>query len=66
MALTAFTRNHADRCTDKGYQFEFFCDSCGAGVRSGFQPNSAGHRLTVGQRDLQPRGTPLALSLGVA
>ena len=26
MSLIQFTRNHSDRSTDKGYQFEFFCD----------------------------------------
>lgn len=42
MTLTAFTRSHADRSSDKGYQFEFFCDKCGTGVRTGFQANKLG------------------------
>lgn len=42
MALTAFTRNHTDRSSDKGYQFEFFCDKCGTGLRSSFQANKLG------------------------
>ena len=29
MALIQFTRNHTNHSTDKGYQFEFFCDRCG-------------------------------------
>lgn len=28
MALIQFTRNHSDHSTDRGYQFEFFCDRC--------------------------------------
>ncbi len=27
MALIQFTKNHSDHSTDKGYQFEFFCDN---------------------------------------
>ena len=42
MALTAFTRNYTDRSSDKGYQFEFFCDKCGTGLRSSFQANKLG------------------------
>ena len=42
MALTQFTRNYADRSSDKGYQFEFFCDKCGTGLRSSFQTNKLG------------------------
>lgn len=32
-----FSRNYHDLSTDTGYQFEFFCDHCGKGFRSGFQ-----------------------------
>jgi hypothetical protein len=42
MSLIQFTRNHTDRSTDKGYQFEFFCDRCGNGFRSGFKPSAIG------------------------
>jgi len=42
MALTQFTRNYSDRSTDKGYQFEFYCDKCGTGLRSSFQANKLG------------------------
>ncbi|MFY9562138.1 MAG: zinc ribbon domain-containing protein [Terriglobales bacterium] len=35
MALIQFTRNHTDHSTDKGYQFEFFCDRCGTKFESG-------------------------------
>ena len=42
MALTQFTRNYADRSSDKGYQFEFFCDKCGTGLRSSFQTSKLG------------------------
>jgi hypothetical protein len=42
VALTQFTRNYTDRSSDKGYQFEFFCDKCGTGVRSSFEANKVG------------------------
>ena len=35
MALIRFTRNHTDHSTDKGFQFEFFCDRCGNGFEAG-------------------------------
>jgi ribosomal protein L32 len=44
--LLRFTRNHSDLSTDKGYQFDFFCDICGNGYRSPYQANVAG---TVGE-----------------
>jgi len=37
-----FTRNYTDHSTDNGFQFEFFCDRCGTGYRSGFQTFTAG------------------------
>jgi len=42
MALIQFTRNHNDHSTDKGFQFEFFCDRCGNGFMTGFQPSAMG------------------------
>ncbi len=42
MALIQFTRNHTDHSTDKGYQFEFFCDRCGNGYRSEFKASAIG------------------------
>jgi hypothetical protein len=42
MALIQFTRNHSDHSTDKGYQFEFFCDRCGNGFMTQFKPSMAG------------------------
>lgn len=42
MALIQFTKNHTDHSTDKGYQFEFFCDRCGNGFMTGFKPSMAG------------------------
>src|SRR5947199_3907697 len=42
MSLMQFTRNQTDHSTDKGYQFEFFCDRCGNGFRSGFQASAIG------------------------
>jgi len=42
MALIQFTRNHSDHSTDKGYQFEFFCDRCGNGFMTQFKASMAG------------------------
>jgi hypothetical protein len=38
--FTPFTSNYDDLSTDQGYQFEFKCDICGSGYRSGFQRNA--------------------------
>jgi len=38
MPLLQLTREHADHSTDRGYQFEFFCDRCGNGYISEFKP----------------------------
>jgi hypothetical protein len=37
-----FTRNYSDQCTDKGFQFEFYCDRCGTGYRTRFQAYALG------------------------
>ncbi|HQP32241.1 MAG TPA: zinc ribbon domain-containing protein [Deltaproteobacteria bacterium] len=42
-----FTRNYSDLSTDKGFQFEFFCDSCGTGFRTHFQPSALGTVTSV-------------------
>jgi hypothetical protein len=42
MALIQFTKNHTDHSTEKGYQFEFFCDRCGNGFMTGFKPSAVG------------------------
>jgi len=42
MDLIQFTRNHTDHSTDKGYQFEFFCDRCGNGFVSEFRASAVG------------------------
>src|SRR5512143_459464 len=42
MALIQFTRNHTDHSTDKGYQFEYFCDRCGNGFMSEFKASAVG------------------------
>ncbi|HYG56537.1 MAG TPA: zinc ribbon domain-containing protein [Symbiobacteriaceae bacterium] len=44
--LIKFTRNHNDLSTDRGYQFDFFCDICGNSYRSPYQASVAG---TVGE-----------------
>jgi hypothetical protein len=42
MSLIEFTRNHTDHSTDKGYQFEYFCDRCGNGFMTEFKPSAMG------------------------
>lgn len=37
-----FARNYRDNSTDQGFQFEFYCDRCGTGYRSRFQPSVTG------------------------
>lgn len=37
-----FVTNHSDLSTDKGFQFEFFCDRCGTGYRTRFQGTATG------------------------
>lgn len=37
MSKIEFTRNYSDQSTDKGFQFEFYCDRCGTGYRTQFQ-----------------------------
>lgn len=56
MALIQFTRNHTDHSTDKGFQFEFFCDRCGNGFMSEFKTSATGmakyHRYAIAARRL--------------
>jgi membrane protease subunit (stomatin/prohibitin family) len=42
MALIKFVRNHRDDSTDRGFQFEFFCDRCGTGYRTPFKASATG------------------------
>jgi DNA-directed RNA polymerase subunit M/transcription elongation factor TFIIS len=37
-----FTRNYTDQSTNQGFQFEFYCDRCGTGYRTRFQPSTLG------------------------
>ena len=37
-----FTRNYSDQSTNQGFQFEFYCDRCGTGYRTGFQAFALG------------------------
>ena len=57
MALIQFTRNHNDHSTDKGFQFEFFCDRCGNGFMTEFQPSAMGLAGRAGSR-ARPRLSP--------
>ncbi len=42
MPMTKFVRNHSDESTERGFQFEFFCDRCGSGYRSPFKASATG------------------------
>lgn len=37
-----FTSNYSDLSTNKGFQFEFYCDRCGSGYRTRFKPSITG------------------------
>jgi hypothetical protein len=37
-----FTDNYRDHSTEAGYQFEFFCERCGNGYKSGFKASALG------------------------
>lgn len=47
MTLIQFTRNYRDLSTDKGFQFEFFCDKCGNGYQTPFEASTTGTVTTV-------------------
>ena len=40
--IIQFVKNYEDLSTDKGYQFKFYCDHCGNGYMSSFQPSMLG------------------------
>ncbi len=42
MSLIQFVNNYQDLSTDKGYQFKFYCDKCGNGYMSQYQPSYIG------------------------
>jgi membrane protease subunit (stomatin/prohibitin family) len=62
MALIQFTRNHSDHSTDRGYQFEFFCDRCGNGFTSEYQASVTGFAASA----LRAAGGLLGGALGRA
>lgn len=37
-----FVKNYSDLSTDKGFQFEFYCDRCGTGYRTPFKASATG------------------------
>lgn len=57
--LHSFTRNHNDLSTDAGFQFEFFCDCCGNGVKSTFVPST-----TYGKKQKNQRLGGLSSAIG--
>ncbi len=42
MGLIKFVRNYDDKSTERGFQFEFFCDRCGTGYRTPFDASATG------------------------
>jgi membrane protease subunit (stomatin/prohibitin family) len=42
MPKVRYTDNYTDHSTEAGYQFEFFCERCGNGYKSGFQASAIG------------------------
>jgi len=42
MGAIPFTNNYTDLSTQRGFQFKFFCEKCGNGYLSTFQPNKLG------------------------
>jgi NADH pyrophosphatase NudC (nudix superfamily) len=40
--MIQFVNNYDDLSTDRGYQFKFYCDKCGNGYMSRFQPSVIG------------------------
>lgn len=42
-----FTQNYSDLSTNKGFQFEFYCDRCGSGYRTRFKPSMTGTVASV-------------------
>jgi len=42
MSKIEFTQNYSDLSTNQGFQFEFYCDRCGSGFRTRFQPSTLG------------------------
>jgi double zinc ribbon protein/RING finger family protein len=44
-----FVRNFDDLSTDKGYQFKFYCDKCGNGYMSSFEPSMLGMASSAAQ-----------------
>ena len=50
MATQTFTRNQRDHSNDTGFQFEFFCESCGDTWKTPFKPYRAGQANGVFRR----------------
>ncbi len=46
-SMIHFTNNYKDCSTDSGFQFEFYCDTCGTGCMSQFKHSKLGAAGTV-------------------
>ena len=57
-----FTDNYSDHSTEAGYQFEFNCERCGNGYKSGFQASAMG----IGTKVLRGLGGMFGGGLGNA
>lgn len=60
--MVFFTDNYADRSSNDGYQFEFYCGRCGNGYTSPFQHSVTG----FGGRMLRLGGDVMGGSIGSA
>ena len=58
--IVPFSDNYRDHSTEAGYQFEFFCERCGNGYKSGFQASALG----VGTKVARGLGGLLGGALG--
>src|SRR6266545_2276421 len=47
-----YTDNYTDHSTEAGYQFEFFCERCGNGYKSGFKHSA----MSIGTKALRTLG----------
>jgi membrane protease subunit (stomatin/prohibitin family) len=55
-----YTDNYTDHSTEAGYQFEFFCERCGNGYKSGFNASAMG----IGGKALRTLGGMFGGRLG--
>jgi membrane protease subunit (stomatin/prohibitin family) len=57
-----YTNNYSDHSSPAGFQFEFFCERCGNGYKSGFKP----HKLSIATQGLRTLGGLFGGKMGEA